>query len=388
MYNLYRKIEKYDSVIIFGASEIGKLIENEIREFCEETGKTLCFADNSYKKWNEKLNIFSPAKAVVKFPGAVWIIASDLRAKNMLNDLKELNINEKDIIKKPPADVIEKKHLSEKMKRITPQAVISQLDIDLAHHCNLNCAGCGAYSPLIKEPIFADLEIFNRDLERMSYLLRGNLRLILLQGGEPLLNPQIEEFVKSARKYFRETTIKIVTNGILLPDMPDCFWDSCRENKIIISVTKYPINLDYDKLSAIAEKNRVGFEFFGIAVEKTSWHLALDPLGSQDPYESFINCFMANKSQRLKNGKLATCALILNSEYFNKEFGTNIEICPDDYIDIHEAKSGREILDFLSRPIPFCRFCDVKNWTFDNPWHISKREIGEWIIQKDFIQLN
>jgi hypothetical protein len=53
-----------------------------------------------------------------------------------------------------------------------------------------------------------------------------------------------------------------------------------------------------------------------------------------------------------------------------------------DTVDIHKVRSGQEILEFVAKPVPFCRFCDVKRRTYDNPWRTSKREISEWVIEK------
>jgi hypothetical protein len=88
---------------------------------------------------------------------------------------------------------------------------------------------------------------------------------------------------------------------------------------------------------------------------------------------------MANYCLRLKSGKLATCSPILNIDFFNKRFNTDLQVCPDDYIDIYKAQSGSEIMDFLAHPVPFCRYCDVRKRTYDNPWHVSKGVIGEWV---------
>ena len=117
-------------------------------------------------------------------------------------------------------------------------------EFHLAEHCNLNCIGCTHFSPLA-EPEFLEVEDFRNDIERLSYLTGGNARFINLLGGEPLLHPEINSFFKIAREYFPEAKISIVTNGILLPQMDNCFWTSCRENKIVIAVTEYPIGFDY-----------------------------------------------------------------------------------------------------------------------------------------------
>jgi hypothetical protein len=219
-------------------------------------------------------------------------------------------------------------------------------------------------------------------MERLSFLLHGVAREMLITGGEPLLNPQINSIVASARKHFSDTKISIVSNGILLSKMPKSFWNACRDNCITISVTRYPLSFAYDNLPMMAEKYGVNFEFFGIAVEKTTFNFAFDPTGRQNAYESFVNCFMANFCINLYDGKLATCSPILHIDRLNCAFSLNMKLCTDDYIDIYKAKDGQEIMTFLSKPIPFCRYCDVKRRTYDNPWSTTKRKIDEWIVIK------
>ncbi|WP_252832299.1 hypothetical protein [Brachyspira pilosicoli] len=50
-----------------------------------------------------------------------------------------------------------------------------------------------------------------------------------------------------------------------------------------------------------------------------------------------------------------------------------------DYIDIYKAKDYNEILQFLAKPVPFCRYCDVKKWKVVGNWRRSNRDISEYI---------
>lgn len=68
-------------------------------------------------------------------------------------------------------------------------------EFHLAEHCNLNCIGCTHFSPLA-EPEFLEVEDFRNDIERLSYLTGGNARFINLLGGEPLLHPEINSFLR------------------------------------------------------------------------------------------------------------------------------------------------------------------------------------------------
>jgi MoaA/NifB/PqqE/SkfB family radical SAM enzyme len=71
----------------------------------------------------------------------------------------------------------------------------------LTDHCNLNCAGCGNYSPLAKER-FYDIESFKKECKRISELTGRKISAVTFSGGEPLLHPNITEFFDVARFYF------------------------------------------------------------------------------------------------------------------------------------------------------------------------------------------
>ena len=58
----------------------------------------------------------------------------------------------------------------------------------------------------------------------MSYVFNAQLAELPLLGGEPLLNPEINEYIKISRKYFPKTRISIITNATLLNDMDENFW--------------------------------------------------------------------------------------------------------------------------------------------------------------------
>jgi hypothetical protein len=47
--------------------------------------------------------------------------------------------------------------------------------------------------------------------------------------------------------------------------------------------------------------------------------------------------------------------------------------------DIYGVKDIGEILDFLCKPIPFCRYCKIKAWEVGVEWSVSKKRLTEWI---------
>lgn len=252
-------------------------------------------------------------------------------------------------------------------------------EVHLTEHCNLNCIGCDHFSPLAEKK-FTDINSFRRDFERLADLFDGEAGSIHLLGGEPLLHPQAAQFCKVARKNFPEANIDIVTNGLLLPQMAPDFWQVLRSEKIKISVTKYPIALDYGNIASLAGDYEVGLSFFNDTGEdKTMTHNKYDLEGTQDPRESFIDCCRANKCIFLSEGKLYPCTFPGNIHHFNKFFSTSMQTTDRDFIDIYKAASTGEILSFLSAPIPFCRYCDIRHAENGVKWEVSGKKIEEWI---------
>lgn len=257
----------------------------------------------------------------------------------------------------------------------------TKLDFEfhLAEHCNLNCAGCDHFSPLAPK-LFPDFDAVCRDLRRLRELFgaEGVGRIHLL-GGEPLLNPKVEDYIRAVRDLFPDNRLELVTNGLLLPKMPESFWDTCRKCSVIIRPTKYPIALDYDRLERCAAEHGVRFRYYNAEPIKTLYKLHLDTSGSQDPKASYCSCGMSNMCLMLKNGRIYTCPVIPNVDHFNRFFDGDFRVTDEDSIDIYGVSSGAEILEFVSHSVPFCRYCDTSNKEYGLPWHLSDRTTDEWI---------
>ena len=253
-------------------------------------------------------------------------------------------------------------------------------EVALAEHCNLNCAGCDHFSPLA-EPEFADYEETARDFARLSSLFHGHIKEIHLLGGEPLLHPDLDKFLKMARENFPDTSIIIVTNGLKLLDQSEEFWMACKENGIVIQPTKYPIPLNFEKMEKRAADHRVEYRYYGrsgTVLKKMSLY-RLDVKGLQDSRRNFLLCFRANSDcVYLQHGRLYTCTVAPTSRHFNKHFGKDLKDSPENSIDIYQASSAQEIMEFLAKPIPFCRYCMIDKARWNQPWQQSKRAIEEW----------
>jgi hypothetical protein len=222
---------------------------------------------------------------------------------------------------------------------------------------------------------YIDKDSYAQDIKRLSILTKGEVSTIHLMGGEPLLHREINEIMTITRHYFKKTKIEIVTNGILLPKQEKKFWETCREYNIGISISYYPIKIDWTEIIAKANDYRVNLRSNINTAERTFSNARLDINGKQNYKNAFRKC--TSNTINLRDGKLFTCSWIPYSGYFAQYFHNNVEAIDADYIDIYKAKDIKEIIHFLNHPVPFCRFCQItKSRKVD--WGISKKEIAEW----------
>ena len=253
-------------------------------------------------------------------------------------------------------------------------------EVHLTDHCNLNCRGCDNFSPLAEEN-YVDKKSFSSDFRQLSELANDRITKIRLLGGEPLLHPSINYFLKTSRKYFPRAEIRLTTNGIKLTSMPKSFWEACKENNIIIEITYYPINLNRDEIMKIAKESEVTVVPFDRTdkVVKTSYRNPLKEEKIGNAKENYRKCYQRGRCMSLKNGKVYPCTCIPNVCHFNKYFDKNLEVTEGDYINIYEVKRIEEIEEFLETEVPFCSYCDIKGRKTGITWDTSELDIGEWL---------
>jgi MoaA/NifB/PqqE/SkfB family radical SAM enzyme len=252
---------------------------------------------------------------------------------------------------------------------------INYLDINVVDHCNLKCKYCANFCSLAREN-YINIEKYNNDCERLSFLSNSKIKTIRLLGGEPLLHPRLIEIIAITHKHFPLTRIDLVTNGILLRQMSGSLWSECKRCGVKIAISHYPIKLDYGKIKSIAKENGVKTEYGKKSRGMYKW--LLDINGEQDIKESHGHCIRANQCAVLQDGKIYACSLPSWINYFNEYFGKDLRVNESDYIDIYKVNGFEEILNFLGNPIPFCRYCNTKEIVYSNKWEISKKEISEW----------
>lgn len=261
-------------------------------------------------------------------------------------------------------------------------------EISLADHCNLSCQMCDHFSQL-SDPWFVDLEQFDRDIRQMGKIFEHRIGYITLLGGEPTLHEQLIDCIKIVRREFPDSELIILTNGVKLLELEHGrngnLWQVCKEYDVHITVTVYPIKLDYEAIEAKAREYGISLAMSSnihanelTKLVKISDKHTMDLAGKVDKFYC-VNCLYFNKFNVLKDGRLYMCPIAAHSNIFNHSFGTDLKLREEDSLNIYRVKSWREIAEFSSNYVPFCSYCDLKHWGHHSQWKASTKKIEEYV---------
>lgn len=248
------------------------------------------------------------------------------------------------------------------------------LDVHVTDHCNLNCRGCDHYSS-ISDPHFADINQTARELERLAELFEDIQRIYLL-GGEPLLHPQVDDFVRETRRIFPSAKLCVMTNGLLVTRMPGSFWDTLREQSAVLLCDNYPIRIDHDEIDELGRSHGVTVEW--VKPIEEFFKIPIDVSAGSNPKRSFDMCRGLANCAIVRDGRLYPCAHIAFADIPIKRFGVE-GIVPGegDSLAIFDDVTGEQALDFLTHAVPWCAHCDFGSFKMSE-WGRSKGEADEW----------
>jgi len=272
-------------------------------------------------------------------------------------------------------------HISKQLKEY--EGWLWNVEVPICYHCNLNCAYCDHFAPLAHEYCMP-VEVFERDLKQLSKLCDSKIKRFAILGGEPLLHNEIEKICEIAYKYLplEKTSRMIITNGLLLNDMPESFWKVCGESKIQVKYSHYSKFKNYPKdfnvAHKFANKYNVSLESFGKTSKFGKMNLVQKPIYNKE--KNYKTCHRDFVSSLLDNGKLYSCAQTIGSiKFFNEYFKNHaLPTFETDELDIYKVSSIDEIFEYLNRPKELCKYCGYFAKRERADWQLSNRDLCEW----------
>lgn len=117
------------------------------------------------------------------------------------------------------------------------------LEVMVLRSCNLSCKGCTTFSDLKHQGDYGQWSQTKEWLEQWNQRL--NIEAIGFMGGEPLIHPNIKDWIVGVREILPTAQIRFVTNGLLL------------EKNLEIIDTLYELGHSVLKISVHVEDDRI-----------------------------------------------------------------------------------------------------------------------------------
>ena len=257
------------------------------------------------------------------------------------------------------------------------------LELMVIRGCNLSCQGCTTFSDL-RHAGYVTWQQGLKELE--PWLTRLQLPAIGIMGGEPLMNPDIVQWLKGIRKILPNTQIRFVTNGLLLEKNWHVF-DLLRDMENTVFKISYHVNnneLDQIVGKIMQDYNWEPVEEFGInrwkeksrdfrfqvsrptQFFKTFQNDYKNMLPhNNDPIDAFAVC-VQQRCPMLWNGRLFKCGTAaLTPDMLAQQDWPNqnawIDLVDDGLAPDCADADLKRFIDNFGKPHKLCRQCPGQN---------------------------
>jgi organic radical activating enzyme len=256
------------------------------------------------------------------------------------------------------------------------------IEFNLTEHCNLSCTHCDHASSVMPTK-FADLNSFTRDIDVLSTALQA--REFKFVGGEPLLHPQLLDFLKVAKDTQIANRLVLVTNGVLLHKAPDELWELIDGMWIsIYPGVKY--RFDWDWVQQKADEH--GIFVWRKETPEFAERSLIEEIASEEFVQMvFQNCDLTHleSCHTVYEGRYYICSPSVWTQPRLALRGITFANREADSVAIHDNPNLYADLDNLIRtqkPLEACRYC-LGSWARHTPnQQLTRRGAVEFLARK------
>lgn len=255
---------------------------------------------------------------------------------------------------------------------------INLIQFDITDKCNLNCALCSHFSPLVKNENRYSIKQFISDVGRLQELTE-HIESIGLWGGETLLHPELDRIIDICREAFPESGIEVGTNGILIPSISDEILNAIQRNNCSVRISGYPPTMKIlDKIEKRLEEKEIRYSVVPIDRFFKRYELP----GIYDIKERHAGCG-SKVCHVVKDGTYSSCYVPYGTQVFNLYFGKKFDVNDSIYGLDDELLDMISFTEKIKGVLDICRYCgDIEM----HPWKTvgeDKDDISSWIRIND-----
>lgn len=262
---------------------------------------------------------------------------------------------------------------------------IGNLELHVAHSCNLACESCSHYSNQNHKGLLS-LEQAREWLEPWrDRLAPGDFSLL---GGEPAIHPQLAEFVTLARAIWPRALLRLVTNGLLLVRHPELPRRLAEAGNTRLDVSVHHGSEAYrERFEPVVRLLSSWIADYGIQVRLVDSHenwtrryrgfgAAMEPFADERPRRSWKSC-PARWCPQIHEGRIWKCAPLAYLPMQDRKYGLADSWSP--YLAYEPLQPGctdRELKAFFGRRAePVCAMCPARPEHFAPPLPFPARPL-------------
>lgn len=247
------------------------------------------------------------------------------------------------------------------------KTILDYLEVHVAHHCNINCKGCGHYSNFVKAS-FPDIVQYTKDVARLRELV-PEIQEIRLLGGEPLLNLELPQFISVMREAYPAADLRVVTNGLLIPNADAVLFQMMRDCHVRFDISQYPPTKQ--RLVEILARCEAESVPFHVSQEVQTFCRFEDTDAPGNVQAIFLNCRL-KRCHMMLDGKIAVCPLPILRNAFREYEWANL--FTEDIINLYDASlTGEVLVQRLQNPCKLCAYCGNHGELFEWEGNVQKR---------------
>jgi hypothetical protein len=251
------------------------------------------------------------------------------------------------------------------------------LEIHVAHACNLACESCSHYSNHAHKGL---VSLEEAEAWMAPWGARVTPKFFSLLGGEPTVHPELTQFARIARRHWPRSTLRIVTNGFFLDRHPELPRFMREDGHTILNISVHHSAPEYRErmrpVLALADK---WVRDYGIRIQvftsNESWTrrykgygAAMEPFDDRDPRSSWQNC-AAKTCPQVYEGRIWKCAPLAYLRMQHERFGLSARWAPYlGYRPLEPGCSDQELAAFFAlEEESHCSMCAAKPEHFSLP---------------------
>jgi organic radical activating enzyme len=260
---------------------------------------------------------------------------------------------------------------------IAKQKCESSIELHVSHSCNLTCDSCSHYSNHGHKGMLSV-----EDAEKWMGLWCNKIKpdVFSLMGGEPTLNHNMVEIVKIAINLWKNSQIRLITNGFFLhlhPNLPQTMSDS----NAVLRISIHHDSPEYQKKLIPIRKliNNWKNDWPNLNIEWKNDHQKwirqykgfgdnIMPYDDNNQRKSWMNCGV-KFCRQLHEEKLWKCPCLAYLPMQNDKFKLHDSWKPYlKYKPLEHTCTRQELIDFYeSEDETYCTMCPANNTQFELP---------------------